>query len=400
VSNESLAEYITEQLRQGYSEEQVRQSLLQNGYPRSMVDAAFVALRQDVTTKPRHAPSIASASPLASYIKTYLAQGYQPEQLRLSLLQQGYSAADVDGALDEVAGRQTVRHELHLPVATVLKVAVLLILIAGIIFGVSLLKGKMTTTPGDGGSRLLDVRLSLDASAAAPGETVNAEADIINMGSAKRYDVTLTYELRDSDGVAVWSGGGKTKAVETSLADAERIVIPAETPDGQYQVVAVADYGTNKATASSPLTVQEQPATAQPEGNQQQMQTNGKQPPVVMMGGEEQQAAADEAAAAARRGDPAKAESLCTSIANQAARDACLDEVVLLDRQPSHCAAIASPTMRDNCYTRFIIERRYDLCPKVTGEEAKRLCADLQRIERLSNVSLPTSNWTLLNESE
>ena len=385
VSDQSLAEYIGDLLRQGYPEARIRTTLLQSGYPQSMIDATFAALRQGGTTGPAPHVTPSTGDPLLSYIRTYLAQGYQVEQLRPFLLQQGYPAAQVDAAL-AATGQQTVRHEVHLPAVTVLKVAALLILVAGIIFGFILLRGAGPGTQSPvTGSRLLDARLSLDESTVAPGDKVTVIADLTNMGSSGKYDVTLEYQLLDADGVAVWSSDQKTKAISTSLSDTEQLTVPADTADGSYTVKVTATYGAAApATAPAALTVQ-QPQPATPNQTQPVTPTNTTQlTPIVIVTSNEQDTAVDDATAAAKNGDSARAEALCIAIPNQARHDNCLSLIVLSDQHASHCDAITSQEARETCYMPFIMEGRYELCAKLQTQERKDLCENLKHLSSLN----------------
>jgi hypothetical protein len=389
VNDESLAEYITAQLRQGYSEEQIRQTLLQNGYPRSMIDAAFTVLRPGRTTTSHPPATIAAANPLASYIKTYVAQGYRVEQLRPFLLQQGYPASQVDAAIAAATGQLTVRHEVHLPAATMMKVAALLIIVAGIIFGITLLRGAgPTAQPPVTASHLLDTKLSLTESNVQPGAKITATADLTNMGSGSKYDVTLSYQLLNADGTAIWSGGQKTKAISTSLSDTEQITIPPGTSDGTYTVKVTAEYGASSpAVATAPLTVQAEQGgtTAQPTINPPA--PIGHLPPVVVVTSGEQDTALADATTAAKRGDSAGAEALCKAITNQARHDTCLATIVLSDHQASHCDAITSQDARETCYMPFIMEGRYELCANLQTQERKDLCENLKHLSSLNTTA-------------
>ena len=172
MSDDSLVEYIGELLRQGYTEDQVIQTLREKGYPESLIESSFSILNQGASTEaiPGTATPSSAADQLASYLRVYLAQGYDLEQLKQSLVQQGYKAKDVEAAANAATG--TVRHEHHVSGATIFKLAFLVLFIAGIVYGVMFLRGTLNTeTPITEGTQLLDVTLSLDAAAVKAGAT-------------------------------------------------------------------------------------------------------------------------------------------------------------------------------------------------------------------------------------
>ncbi len=386
MSDQSLAAYVDGLLRQGYAEAEIRAALAQRGYPQSLIDAAFRARapgrspKATASSPARSSSAPPSGNPLVSYLRTYLAQGYRVEQLKPLLLRQGYAARDVDAALAEATGERVVRHELRIPTATILAVLLLVAAVAGAFVAFSALHRPVAPQPAtQPGSPLLDVKLGLDAATAAPGGTVRATASLTNMGTASRYDVTLTFRLVDGDGVVI-AQGEETRALATTMDVAHDLAVPQGLADGAYTVRVVAAYGDGaRATASAALAVRAQ-QPAQPPEEPSQNASLPTQPRYVVLNAEQQPDAQAEAVAAAKRGESAQAESLCTAIENQARRDACLGTIVLSDQQPSHCAAIVSDEERDTCYMPFVLQGDYALCAKLTSPDRQDLCANLQRL--------------------
>ncbi len=417
MSEQSLAEYVENLLRQGYSERQIRQYLAQNKYPQSLIDAVFFSLGGNAgDAYPGSATDAAggtgggargaatsgtggvssaqnSVAILAAYLTTYLNQGYQVEQLRPFLLQQGHAPGDVDAAIAQATGQPVIRHEVHVPGATILKLALLFLLLGGVVYGVMLLKGGGGVTehrPGE--HRLLDVTMTLERSSLLVGETARVEVTATNLGDKGTYDVELTYALLDVYGAPAWSEI-KTKAVSTSFTDTARIPLRGLRP-GSYDVKVTARYGGEApATASKRLTVgekREEPEDEEPEDGDDD--GSSVEPPVrppvdiIILPPDEQESATEQALAAAKRGDAAAAEGFCRGISNQARRDACLGLIILTTRQASQCDAITGLEERETCLMPFIIEGEYALCAKLVSKERKDLCANL---ERLSKLALP-----------
>ncbi|MBR9693009.1 hypothetical protein GOV07_03720 [Candidatus Woesearchaeota archaeon] len=386
--SDSLAEYISNLLQQGYSEAQVRTYLQQQNYPLSLIDTAFTSISYEPKEKAPKKVKTSTSDQLASYIRTYLAQGYGTEDLKSTLLADGYNAKDIDKAIRKATGTQRVEH--HIPAATVIKILFILIVVAGIAYGFLLLKGNMVTpsSPVNEQTRLLDLALTLDAAAVEPGNTIHATASVTNMGSAERYDVELTYELYDTKGTRLWSER-VTKAVSTTFEDSQTVP-SAELPVGSYELSVTAAYGgDDTATAARTITISETPEEVPEEP--EPVVVPKEQPPIIIS--DNPDTASDDAFRAARSGDSASAEGFCLGIRNQAARDDCLNRIVGEDRQSSHCAAMTSTGMRDNCYLSFALEGDYELCEKLQEEESLRLCNDLKRIEGLENKTLNTTGF-------
>lgn len=428
--SDTLVEYIGNLLRQGYDEARIRQALAQNNYPQSMVDAAFNALSSGGQTgprptrgddagtanqgadngQPRNYPtnypangadaaqavggSGASAA-LTSYLRTYLAQGYQAEQLRPYLLQQGYRAQDVDDAIAAATGQPVIRHEVHVSGSTFVKLALVILVAVVAVFGILHLTGDADNGSGPvTGSRLLDVDLTLSELTVEQGGAVTAIAEATNMGDAAKYDVEFSYRLLDGEGTLLWTTSNE-KAIATSVEDTERIPIDADLPAGRYTVEVETSYGGEKtAKATETLTVTKAAGGAGSGGTTGGTTgggTGGSQPPpIIIITPDEGEDASDLAAEEARRGNANKAEGLCMSIENQKKRDDCLRTITLTDREATHCDAITSNEERDTCYMPFVIgDGRYELCAKLTSQEKKGICENLQHISGLGG-SQPT----------
>ncbi len=425
---QSLAEYVAGLLSQGYHEQQVREFLLQNGYPQSMIDSAFRELsgvQNAGFSQPTTAQSAASSSSagfstpsseystqgsasnqsaafgtqsspavaaLVAYLRTYLAQGYQVEQLRPYLVQQGYAASDVDAAIAQVTGAPVIKHEVHLPTGTILKIAFVLLVIAGIVFGLSFLKGMGGGNGGGGGnigsgqSRLLDVVLELDAASVAPGEDVQATVTLTNKGGAGTYDAEVEFRLNDEYGDEMWSEK-VTRAISTSMDVSKRVPVDDDLDDGQYEVEVVAWYsGEAPATATARFTVKT-PSSGTPASSADgDDDARGYNPPIIIIkdgGGED---VTKRALALAEKGDSSRAEQECLAEKNLARRDQCLNAIVMADHNPGHCAKVSDAEDRDTCLMPFILEGQYSLCDKLESPDRQKLCDNLKHLQQLEST--------------
>ena len=88
--DQQLITYVREQLRAGYSQEQIRYVLSQQGYPESLIQAAFRA----TNTNPKQEKKL-----LRTYVKDAHRRGVSDYDLEQELLSQGYSQGEVSHAL-------------------------------------------------------------------------------------------------------------------------------------------------------------------------------------------------------------------------------------------------------------------------------------------------------------
>ncbi|MFH0971025.1 MAG: hypothetical protein V1835_00510 [Candidatus Micrarchaeota archaeon] len=65
------------------------------------------------------------------------------------------------------------------------------------------------------------------------GDTLWATTTIFNMGSSKRMDITLRFDILDSNKVSR-SSKSKTIAIETQVSTVESMQLPSDLPEGKY----------------------------------------------------------------------------------------------------------------------------------------------------------------------
>lgn len=99
---DQLHQYIIAQEQAGFTEQQIRAALAQNGYPAADIDAAFRAL------SPAQADTV-----VHEYVQQYARQGYSAVQVFSMLRQQGYAANKVRRAINDVFGRGAAPSHAH-----------------------------------------------------------------------------------------------------------------------------------------------------------------------------------------------------------------------------------------------------------------------------------------------
>ena len=405
----SLINYVREMLAKGYSEEQIRQTLANNNYPISMVDAAFKEVNKTSVSKtPPSQINVGSRVPqLVNYFKQYSAQGYGLEQLKSTLLNQGYSQQEVDQASNVAFNTSTVKHELHLPLATILGI----ILLLGVFFlGFSFINNhkavEPTITPvvNSDNTYLLDVSASISGKKVFQGDKLTISTLIINMGSADKYDISLKYELFDEYGKKVFIDiPGVTKAISTTLEIDKTITIPDDFTLGKYKVKVTANYDNKVADSSVSFEVVNKQksgsntgsSSVDSEKNNVDDQTYFQPEIIVINDDSEKEQLVQDVVNLAKKGSSNEAETKCLSMKNDAMKDNCLSTLAVYDNKASHCEKIISVSEHDNCLMSIMIAKGYNDCDSFKTDEKKQLC---QRLKDLSELKISSENTTVSDE--
>jgi hypothetical protein len=110
---DQLSQYISAQERAGFSDLQIKQTLLQSGYQEPQIMQAIASLHPD--------------SVIHDYVQQYARQGMHPVEIEKALVQQGYSKHQVVHAIRELFGPGTLpsHHALF-------AIAAILILVLGV----------------------------------------------------------------------------------------------------------------------------------------------------------------------------------------------------------------------------------------------------------------------------
>jgi hypothetical protein len=182
---------------------------------------------------------------LVMFIQNSLQQGYDINSIRNQLIQQGYSQYDVDAAIGFLYGRpQQVHHTISLSKSAIIGIiaAILGVALTAVLAYMLVLEPKAP-------SKLLDFETSPLKTAVKPGETMSFTIRLFNMGSTKRYDVSVSSIIYDEINKMV-AKKEDTFAVEKRTTETMQITIPATAKPGTYSVKSTASYPAGKAVSS------------------------------------------------------------------------------------------------------------------------------------------------------
>jgi len=184
---------------------------------------------------------------LADYIKDLTQKGYDVSTIRNVLLKYGYSQREIDEAIGS-GFKTTVRHEIHLSHTTALVIVFIFVSLLGI-------ASFFYYSPSKANEKLLDLNLEPITTTAEPGESITFIKELSNLGSSKRYDVTIKQEIIDPNTNKVVTQKIETRAIETFGSTQTKILIPRETATGDYILRVIVEYDDKKAVATLPVKI-------------------------------------------------------------------------------------------------------------------------------------------------
>jgi hypothetical protein len=193
---------------------------------------------------------------LLRYVEEQMAQGFKPDIIRARLVRQGYSPALVDGVIESVSIKKNAGAPVPLgsnhEKSIFSKLIILLLIMGVIVAGAFLLVPKLTGEKVP----LLDVQATPDKLTYNPGDQIDFDLEIINMGSAERFDITLLYRVLDKNDNSVISKE-ETTAISTSTSLRKFVTLPSGIKPGSYSLKVFANYGGKVATTAFSFEVAE-----------------------------------------------------------------------------------------------------------------------------------------------
>ncbi len=184
---------------------------------------------------------------VVGYIRGLLQKGYDISAIKNTMLKYGYSSKDIDEAVSEIYN-PTIRHEIHLGKTTIFAIVFIVISVAGISF-------FLYYNPPKGPAKLLDLNLEPVKTDIEAGQSISFVQVLSNQGSSKRFDVSVMQEILDPKTFKVITHKSETRAIETFTSTPTSVLIPPETPAGDYILRVIVDYDNKKAVATLPIKV-------------------------------------------------------------------------------------------------------------------------------------------------
>ena len=184
---------------------------------------------------------------LPDYVKSMRQRGYSIPAIRNLLLKNGYSANEIDDAIN-YSNSLTIKHEIHLSHSTIVVIVFMIVSLLGI-------SSVFYFSQSTASSKLLDLNLEPVATTVQQGGNIIFIKQLSNLGSAKRYDVVIKQELIGATTNKVITQKIETRAIETFGSTQTNILVPQDTQPGNYILRATVEYDDKKAVATLPVKI-------------------------------------------------------------------------------------------------------------------------------------------------
>ncbi len=241
----SLAQYIDEQLKKGFTKEQVTQYLVRYGYSGQQVLAAIESLEsKPLLSRIFHKKRLPDPR-LVNYIRYYISKGYDTASITGYLRQYNYGQEDIDEAVRS-ANRQEphIRHVIDISTRTFVLLFLIVSATVGGGFGIYHLLNS------GGPMQLLDYEISLRSNEVMPGDTLYFTNSFFNLGSERKYDMQASYMITDADTGEMLNSKQETIGISTVISKEQQIFMPTDAKPGMYRLDGSVHYGKQTANAS------------------------------------------------------------------------------------------------------------------------------------------------------
>jgi|GEM_PF-2513490 len=351
---------------------------------------------------------------LKNYIQTQLNHGYNIEVIKNALFRQGFNPNIVNKVTNDLNNVNiNVKHEVNISRGTIIGISAAIIIIGIIVFGVinfSIFKPK---------DSLMDITITNTAYSYLPGETINFQIYVTNMGSTQKFDYTIKYLVVDDTGKVI-TRKEETLAVQTTASVNRNIQLPKSILPGKYYLQAISDYGNKQAKSVSEFEVvqkveEKKPATyvppviTTPQTNTNTDQNTNNNPgtnpnnndqntntPTTNTGKTFGEVLTEVKQSA--QTNPELAATSCSKLVSIEQKDICYSTVADNSNLYAYCDRITGVDYRDNCYLAFVMNKgNLDICNKITDNSSKSLCDQL-RIIKLMDKYYAENNTEMMLE--
>jgi len=371
---------------------------------------------------------------LVKYIKEQIDKGFDRETIKNHLVRYGYSAADVDDAVKQIYSPE-VKHIIHFSPTTLVSIAVIFL---GVVSVAYVFFNFFDRSP----DRLLDLNLEDVKTTSKAGSDITFLTEITNLGSDKRYDIVIKYEVINLDTSKVLTFKEETRGIETIGSKQTKISIPTDADAGDYILRAIATYDSQRAVATLPVKIEgddkEEPVDEPVQEPVKEPDKPIEEPEKI----EEPEEPKDdpgetkaidalttfetiEKVGVLAKQDKSGARELCTQLQLQTSRDLCFNKIgeitgdktfcgIINDERTKDvclsnvakfsdtsevCEEITKDSRKDSCYMNFVIDKKdYTVCVKVTNQYLKQSCESLKQLSKL-NITDVAFYEALLNQS-
>lgn len=406
-----LAQYIEAQLKNGYASSQIKQYLIQQGYNQKDVETALAELNQtqQIRSPPTQAQTVtptptsqdAIKTQLASYVLTYIQQGYQADQLFEYLKGQGYNKKTLKEVFEQINTQYYQGQMKSSPVqehtvssSSIMKVGLMLIIVAILVGGGYFFAQNLLF--GSGGDKLLDVEVTPIKTTLMEGDSLGFNVDLISQGAEGRVDAFFDYVIRDKNSKIILKEED-TKAFDTTMSFQKKISLP-DLSTGLYSLKVIARYGEKMADSTFTFSFQAAAEDVVPEIpdepinvikdessnvlNNNDAKTKPTNEPVVA---EDAKGKTDQDLFdyAVNQENKDTALSYCKGISAESLMTECYYAVAQQSQDSEVCRLINTTDRKEDCFMNFVMLGDVKLCEEVTLSENKILCNQFTQLSKI-----------------
>ncbi len=419
--NPKIVEYIKYYASQGHSIDKVKQFLLANNISQSEIDEAINYINQsnvsntqnsyNQNTQVNQANNYVNNSVLESqiknYIQTQLNNGYNIEIIKSALIRQGINSNIINKVASDLNNVNiNVKHEVNISKGTIIGVVAAIFIVGLVVFGIfnfSIFKPSES---------LMDITISTTAYSYLPGENLNYQIHVTNMGSIERFDATIKYLVID-DTRTVITRKEETLAVQTTTSNNRNIQLPQTIKPGKYYLQAIAEYGSKSATSKSEFEVVQKIEDKKPDTYVPPTESKPTTPtipttentpttpnvPTTSSTGKTLGEVLTEVKILSQT-NPDAAASECLKLASTEQKDICYSTIADSSRSYEYCDRISKIEYKDNCYLAFAIKENLDICNKISDNSSKALCEQLILIQLMDKYYRENNTAKILELSQ
>ena len=390
--NQVVLNGIKTMISQGHTFEQIKAYLMQKGYSENIITSLYNQAKQpQQVAQPNQSNN--QIIQIVNYIRNMETRGYTFQQIKTFLTQQGYSSTLIDQAAAQLPNQTqfqqpqttnttTHKHEFHLPQKTTIHLIAIFLSIIIVTGGVFYFIDFDKT--GGSSSTLLDLSTQAQNSKLYAGEDLYFDITVLSRsGSKETFDMILTYSIMDKDDVLILREE-ETVAISTSTKLTKKITTPDELEPGRYLMKVYSNYNGRNAISSFEFgvlandqniedQVQGEPLTQQEEG-----ETPSNRPPLTQ--GEEQNVQVINFGdffnniIKTSRNNPDIAVKKCQNIKDQKSVEICIENVAIEFGKPEICEQIGNTTIKDDCYLAQLIKGELEVCENIINPDVKSNC--------------------------
>ena len=404
--NPKIVEYIKYYASQGYSIDRIKQFLISNNISPKEVDEAITQFNQ--STVPINNPTLELQ--IKNYIQTQLNYGYNIEVIKSALIRQGFNSNIINKVANDLNNVNiNVKHEVNISKGTIIGVVAAIFIVGLIVFGVlnfSIFKPKES---------LMDITITNMADSYLPGENINFQIDVTNMGATQKFDSTIKYLIVDDTGKVI-TRKEETLAVQTTASVNRNIQLPQNILPGKYSLQAISDYGNKEATSKSEFEVVQKvaektpatytpPTTSDTSTDNNTINTNtesniNNNNPSIPINTEKTFGEMLTVIRQTAKNNPESAANNCIKLTSAEQKDICYSTVADASQSYNYCDKIVSTEYKDNCYLAFVMNGNVDVCDKITDNSSKTFCQQLHLVQMMDQYSKENNTEKILELSK